>query len=427
MSQKAQLLTGKRVIYIWKKDLSSAFRVLPLNIICFKWLVLKAEDPRDGKVKFFVDKCLPFGASISCLHYQRFSNALQHILEYKAGKVGKNAITNYLDDLLFLAVLKYICDGLIRQFLQLCKDLNIPVAIEKTEWGSTMTIFLGILLNGQSVTLSIPVEKQVKALKLLSEFDNKRRAMIHQIQVLAGFLNFLTKAFHAGRTFMRRMYAKCTQMQVTKDGTKLKSHHHVALDSEFKFDCNVWKVFLANFRNQALCRQMIDWDKNTMLATQLNFSSDASRNGLLGFGAVFNKHWTYEQWEPGFIANCNPSIEYLKLFGVVAALLTWGHELKDRRIILFCDNMSVVGMINSSTSSCKNCMFLLQLMILNNLVFNRKVFARHISSRDNYLSDALSRLQLKHFWSLAPLGMDRVKTPVSKLVWPVSSFWQNFK
>lgn len=104
MSQKAQLLTGKRVIYIGKTDLSSAFRVLPLKIICFKWLVLKAEDPRDGKVKFFVDKCLPFGASISCLHYQRFSNALQHILEYKAGKVGKNAITNYLDDFLFLAV-----------------------------------------------------------------------------------------------------------------------------------------------------------------------------------------------------------------------------------------------------------------------------------------------------------------------------------
>ena len=226
---------------------------------------------------------------------------------------------------------------------------------------------------------------------------------------------------------MRHMYAKCTQMQVTKDGTKLKSHHHVALGSEFKFDCNVWKVFLANFRNQALCWQMIDWDKNTILATQLNFSSDASRNGLLGFGAVFNKHWTYEQWEPGFIANCDPSIEYLELFGVVAALLTWGHELKDRRIILFCDNMSVVGMINLSTSSCKNCMFLLRLMILNNLVFNRMVFARHISSRDNYLSNALSRLQLKCFWSLAPLGMDKVKTPVSKLVWSVSSIWLNFK
>ena len=69
-----------RVIYLGKTDLSSAFRVLPLKVSCFCWLVMMAQDPKDGKWKFFIDKCLPFGASISCSHYQRFSNSLRHIM-----------------------------------------------------------------------------------------------------------------------------------------------------------------------------------------------------------------------------------------------------------------------------------------------------------------------------------------------------------
>ena len=59
-----------RVVYLGKTNLTSAFRVLPMKIGCFHWLLLKAVDPADGKTKYFVDKCLPFGSSISCLHYQ---------------------------------------------------------------------------------------------------------------------------------------------------------------------------------------------------------------------------------------------------------------------------------------------------------------------------------------------------------------------
>ena len=159
MSEKAEIINGHKVIYLGKTDLSSAFRVLPLKIQCFQWLVLMAQDPRDSLFKFFVDKCLPFGASISCLHYQRFSNALRHILEYQTDNIGKNAVTNYLDEILFIAILKYLCDGLITAFIDLCTQLNIPIAIEKTEWGTTMLEFLGILLDGRNLALSLPIEK----------------------------------------------------------------------------------------------------------------------------------------------------------------------------------------------------------------------------------------------------------------------------
>ena len=64
------------VVFLGKTNLSSTFRILPLKRGCYCWLVMKAMDPQDGIMKYFVEKCLPFGASISCSHYQRFSNAL---------------------------------------------------------------------------------------------------------------------------------------------------------------------------------------------------------------------------------------------------------------------------------------------------------------------------------------------------------------
>ena len=110
---------GTQVIFLGKTDLSSAFRVLPLKVGCFCWLILKAEDPRSGRIMYFVEKCLPFGASISCSHYQRFSNALKYIMMVKTGGPGKD-ITNYLDDFLFIALTRLLCDGMIKEFIKLC-------------------------------------------------------------------------------------------------------------------------------------------------------------------------------------------------------------------------------------------------------------------------------------------------------------------
>ena len=90
---------------------------------------------------------------------------------------------------------------------------------------------------------------------------------------------------------------------------------------------------------------MVDVSK-FMTAWQLCFYSDASAKVTLGFGAIFNSKWIYGQWEPGFIKQCNPSIEYLELFALTVAVLTWEEYLENDRIILFWDNASVVEMVN---------------------------------------------------------------------------------
>ena len=102
---------GKETVFLGKTDLSSAFRVLPLKKKCFCLLIIKALDPTDNKVKYFVDKCLLFGASISCALYQKFSDALKHIIQFKT---GRKTVTNYLGDFLFAAIRHWICNQMIQ-------------------------------------------------------------------------------------------------------------------------------------------------------------------------------------------------------------------------------------------------------------------------------------------------------------------------
>ena len=59
-----------RTIYFSKSDLKSAFHILGIWPGHHCYLVMMAQDPISKKCYYFVDKCLPFGASISCSHFQ---------------------------------------------------------------------------------------------------------------------------------------------------------------------------------------------------------------------------------------------------------------------------------------------------------------------------------------------------------------------
>ena len=119
-----------RVIYYAKTDIMSAFRVVSVSPHLHWTLVMAAPHP-DTKVKyFFVEKCLSLGASISCAVFQDFSNALKHITEYF---LGQNYLcTNYLDDFLYLAGSKQVCNYRLNNFLEICHSIGCPVSEEKT-------------------------------------------------------------------------------------------------------------------------------------------------------------------------------------------------------------------------------------------------------------------------------------------------------
>ena len=326
---------------------------------------------------------------------------MRHIVQVKT----KSDITNYLDNFLFLALTILRYNYLLNQFLVICEEIGFPIALDKTQWASEVIVFLGILLDGRRRYLSIPIEKQHKAIILLQTMIDKSKVTVKDLQILCGYLNFLGKAIVPGRTFTRHMYAKyqgivrvhaTNDEMVMKVGLQLKAHHHVQLDGEFKKDCQVWLQFLQDTNlAYVVNRPMVDFAPKVN-SQRIFFYSDASTAKTLGFGCILYDSWIFAKWELGYIAKFNPSIEYLELYALTAGLLTWEDDptLNDCRVTIFCDNQAVVGMINKLSSSCPNSMFLLRLIVLNGLRHNRKVFAAYVDTKSNYLADALSRLDL---------------------------------
>ena len=275
----------------------------------------------------------------------------------------------------------------------------------------TIIVFLGILLNTVTQTISILIEKRHKALKLLNEVIKSRTVTVLKLQQLTGLLNFLSTAIIPGRTFTRMMYAKYAY-------PKLKQHHHIKVDSELRSNCSMWETFLNH--PSSLCRPLIDFLK-VLTADTLDFYTDAS--GELGFGCVFDKEWTFGKWNPDFIEKARPSIEYLGLFAVAVAILLWAEKLANRQVIIYCDNQSVVEMINKSVSSCRNCMVLIRFITLASIRANVRFFADYVRSVDNIRADALSRGQLSRIWRHAKARTKPVPTPIPGELWPMEKLW----
>ena len=132
-----------------KADMKSAFRNMPIRPQDWMLLVTKAKHPRTGETFYFIDKCLPVGASISCSHFQRFSNCVAFLCFKRTGK----RTNNYVDDFFFTALLEAMCNGQVYEFLKIRDEIRFPVAPEKTVWGMTIIIFLGILINTETQTI----------------------------------------------------------------------------------------------------------------------------------------------------------------------------------------------------------------------------------------------------------------------------------
>ena len=90
------------------------------------------------------------------------------------------------------------CNEQVRIFINICNDIRFPVTLDKTEWASPCLTFLGMLMDGKRLIISIPEDKVQKTQVALRKFQEKRSATVCEIQCLVGLLNFLNRAIVPG-------------------------------------------------------------------------------------------------------------------------------------------------------------------------------------------------------------------------------------
>ncbi len=369
-----------------KTDIKSAFRLLPIYPGDFDLLGFFF----DGK--YFFDKMLPMGASVSCALFEKFAMFLECTVKRVTGCPD---VVHYLDDWLFVGEAdSNQCQMMLEKFTDICEQLGVPLAKEKTVAPTQKITFLGLELDSVKQQVRIPGDKLAKLRKQLNYMLKEKVASLKQVQSLIGSLNFLCKAVAPGRTFMRRLID--LTVNVTNPIEQIRIGRG-ALE-----DMVTWMKFLDQFNGVSLFLQH-EWDDNA----DIELYTDAAAS--IGFGAYFQGSWTQGKWN--FSRDERPSIAYLELYPIYIAIILWGHRMSNKRIYFWSDNQTVVTCINKKTSKCPMIMGLLRPIVLKCLMNNILFKAKYVPGEINQIADSLSRFQNQRFRELAPEA-EAVMTPL---------------
>jgi len=377
-----------------KADIESAFRLLPVHPDDFQLLGMQVLD------QYFVDKALPMGASCSPALFETFSTFLEWAAKKKA---GSDMITHYADDFFFAGVSdeqsNLSCAKLVARFEQLCQELGVPLAKEKSVGPSTKIVYLGLEIDSIRQVIAIPGKKLADIKAKVKRALQAASLTLREVQSVVGSLSFVCKAISPGRAFLRRLIALTSG--------KLKSWEKVTLTQGAKRDLQMWVLFLDHFNGTAIIPDQAWADE-----VDLSLFTDASSQ--TGFGGFYGGRWFQGRWPSAKFKSY--SIAWQEFFPILVAVVVWGELLRGKKIIIRSDNKAVVAIVNKQTSRCPTIMKLVRFFVLQCLKLNITFCARHIAGKNNNVADALSRFQMGRFREAAPTA-DVEPTTVPTFLW----------
>ena len=351
-----------------KADVADAYRVLRIAEYDYRFLGFMWDK------KYYFDKVLPQGCSISCSEFERFSCAIHWIL---INKFEIKKLSHILDDWMFFGPYgSKDCPMALKSFLHFADSVGLPIKQEKTVQPSTRVELHGILVDSVAMTLSVPPDKLQKALGLIDNMYHRKSVTLVKLQSLIGLLNFFVCAIPSGRPFLRRLY------DLTMGHTFPK--RHIQIKSEARKDLKVWKLFLTSF-NFTKIRRRIDWEQEV----DWKFFSDACG---LSYAAVFGHKWIQGTF-PGDWMKTNIAIK--ELVPIYLAFRLWAPTLAHANILFRVDNEAICYVLSNHTSKEKSIMAMVRHMVLLALEHDITFSASHIPGKYNVIPDLLSRLQTK--------------------------------
>ena len=384
---------------LFKIDIKNAFRLIPIRPQDFELLGFKHKD------KYFLDKALPFGASISCKTWENFSTLLEYC-------VRKNTVSgeliHYLDDFLGGDITNQSCRDLMDTFINIMEDIKVPLAVEKTAGPTEVLVFLGLELDSNNMTVKIPVEKIEQVKEKILGVLKREKTTLKAMQSLIGSLNFCSRAIPLGRPFCRRLIDSICGLT--------KPFHHIRVNKEIKADLLMWLHFFQTHNGLSVFHDSF-WQSNV----DLELFTDSAGGPGLGFGIYFQGEWCNAKWPDSWHqAGLTRDITLLELFPILVAVFVWEDKFRNKKIRFHCDNTAVVHILNKLSSKNKWVMQLVRTLTLKCLKLNIIIKGCHVPGKSNRICDALSRFQLQEFRRLAPMATHK-PCQVPDLLWNIFS------
>ncbi|CAC5416089.1 unnamed protein product [Mytilus coruscus] len=227
-------------------------------------------------------------------------------------------------------------------------------------------------IDSTTFELRLPSTKLEQLRQDLADFQQRKHVSKKQLQSLAGKLNWASSVVRGGRVFLRRII----------DGiTKLKHDwHKMHLCGDILHDIHWWYNFMSTFNGKSF---LLNTDPVTSVYT------DACKTGA---GGVFGTDWFYVNWKEDFPFAQTLQIIEQEAFAVALAAKRWAKCWQNKRVYIYCDNLSTVGCINKCTSKNKLLMSFLRELFWLSATNNFQLVAIHLPGKQNDMADAVSRL-----------------------------------
>ena len=382
--------------YMAKVDVKSAFRTIGVHPSHWTLLGFKTGKPGERQ-QYYVDTRFPFGLKNSPEIFCRLSTAVRAMMAAR----GYTATVVYVDDFLIIAETQEQCHLALDALLALLADLGFTVSAKKTVHPTQTIVFLGIRLstnvdgNG-GMQISVPHDKLTKAADVARSLGSREYITRRQLQQAVGYFNHLAQAIYSARAFLRRL------IYAVRD-SEMAHQTRIRVTTDIRLDLRFWEYFAPRYNGQAIVMDAPAMQEG-FLAT------DASDWGMGGFyeGRSFSVSWgtahsirPHRQMRAYLRRELQPDrahptngrwrIEYRELYALWWALLTWGHEWRNRTVLFHNDNTTVEYTVNSMGARNPHLMRLIRQIYKLCAKENIRIRVTRITSQANILADLLSR------------------------------------
>lgn len=164
-------------------DIKNAFRLLSIYPGDFELLGIYINGA------YYIEKCLPFGCSISCKIFEPFSTFLEWAVKFKT---QLDTVHHYLDDFIFIGKSNSDnCSALMHTFQDICSEIGVPLNQDKTIEPTTKLTFLGLEIDTVNMLVQIPVSKVQELKLLLQQWVAQKKNSSFPVRIFSGQAQFL--------------------------------------------------------------------------------------------------------------------------------------------------------------------------------------------------------------------------------------------
>lgn len=355
---------GKGCLLI-KLDIKEAYRVIPIHPVD---QVLQGI-MHEGKLYF--DRCLAFGNRASAGIFCRLADLVTWI----ATQHGIKAIIHYIDDFLIITTAHTeAARNQLKLFQAILDAIGLPYKSEKTEGPTDCLVYLGIKLNTQEMSASIPPGKRHQIIQQLRPWVHRSFIRLKDLQAIIGSLMWVTQVAPHGRVYVQSLIER------TRGRTRGSSI--MRLNKQCIADIRWWLNLLPNWDGIKLMEEE-EWRDGSIE----NLFTDASD---WGGGATFGNYYTIFEWKTTMDLR-KFNIQVREFYTLVVAVLTFRRFWIRKRYVIQTDNAANVLAMRRGACDNPLVMDLIRLLTAEQIKNNFSVRLTHIRTELNIIADLLSR------------------------------------